>query len=248
VTMDTLSLVVHVAAGLLAILAGYVAIFAPKGGDLHRRSGTLFVYAMIVMGVGAVVVGALRGTEGLSGGPLAAYFVITALTTVRPVDRRIDLALLAGVLSISALSYAGAMEGRSSIGGAPVGMIVFVATVALLAGLGDIRALIAPPAGARRIARHLWRMCFGFWFATGSFFLGQMDEFPAWLQKPALMAIPAMLPPVLMFYWLWRTRVRKSLAGLELRRDRASTASAAAAASFSCPPQGGPADLRSASS
>jgi hypothetical protein len=47
-------------------------------------------------------------------------------------------------------------------------------------------------------------MCFAFWIATGSFFLGQMDEFPVWLQKPALMMIPAMLPLVLMAYWLLR--------------------------------------------
>lgn len=61
-------------------------------------------------------------------------------------------------------------------------------------------------------------MCFGFWIATGSFFLGQMDEFPAWLQRPALMAIPAMLPLVLMIYCLWRIRIRRALAGLVLRQ------------------------------
>jgi len=34
----------------------------------------------------------------------------------------------------------------------------------------------------RRIARHLWLMCFGWFIATGSFFLGQQQVFPAWLR------------------------------------------------------------------
>jgi hypothetical protein len=89
----------------------------------------------------------------------------------------------------------------------------------VLSALSDIRLLRgAVNVGRRRIARHLWRMCFAFWIATGSFFLGQMDEFPVWLQHPALMAIPAMLPLVLMIYWLWRIRIRRVLAGLVLRQ------------------------------
>ena len=40
---------VHIIAGLLAILAGFVALFAPKGAHLHRRFGRLFAAAMAVM-------------------------------------------------------------------------------------------------------------------------------------------------------------------------------------------------------
>ena len=36
--METISLAVHIVAGILAILAGYTALFASKGADLHRRS------------------------------------------------------------------------------------------------------------------------------------------------------------------------------------------------------------------
>ena len=224
--METASLVVHVVAGSLAILAGYVAIFAAKGGRLHRQSGTLFVHAMLVMAVTATVVAAFRGISGsLGGGPTVAYFVVTAVTAVRPVHRRLDAAMLVVALSVSALSYAraaGALsEGRYAIDGVPVAMTLFLATVLLLAALSDVRGLRGDaPVGRGRIARHLWRMCFAFWMATGSFFLGQMDEFPRWLQRPALVAVPAMLPLALMVYWLWRIRARRVLAGLVLRRAR----------------------------
>src|SRR5258706_5374571 len=40
---------VHIIAGLLAILTGAVALSAPKGGTLHRKSGIVFVCAMLVM-------------------------------------------------------------------------------------------------------------------------------------------------------------------------------------------------------
>ena len=43
-------LMVHVAAATLALVTGYIAIGVSKGGTLHRRSGLLFVYAMVVMG------------------------------------------------------------------------------------------------------------------------------------------------------------------------------------------------------
>ena len=221
--METASLVVHVAAGLLAILAGYVAIFAAKGATLHRRSGLVFEYAMMVMGLAATVVATLRDLPGSrTGGLLAAYFTITAFTAVRPIDRRIAMLLLVVPLSaatMGALGIADALaRGRMSVSGVPIPMILLFTVISVLAATSDVRLMRAPAVGTRRIARHLWRMCFAFWIATGSFFLGQMDEFPVALRKPALLAIPALLPLVLMFYWLWRVKGKRALAGLLLRR------------------------------
>ncbi len=46
----------HIFAGLLAITAGGVALAVVKGGRLHRETGTIFVYAMLVMsGMGAAM-------------------------------------------------------------------------------------------------------------------------------------------------------------------------------------------------
>ena len=57
---------IHVAAGGLALVLGAVA--------LHRRSGLLFVYAMLVMGISASILG------NVGGGLMTIYFVGTALT------------------------------------------------------------------------------------------------------------------------------------------------------------------------
>ena len=58
--------------------------------------------------------------------------------------------------------------------------------------------------GAQRIARHLWRMCFALFVASGSFFLGQAQVFPKPVRIYPLLAIPALLPLLLMLYWLAR--------------------------------------------
>src|SRR5688572_25522187 len=87
---------IHVAAGGLAIVLGAIALLVQKGGTVHRRSGILFVYAMLVMGMSASILGLRKGglTDGnVAVGLLALYFVGTALTTVRPASRwtrRID--------------------------------------------------------------------------------------------------------------------------------------------------------------
>jgi hypothetical protein len=46
---------IHVAAGALAIVFGFTALFVKKGGTIHRRGGMLFVYAMLVMGTTASI-------------------------------------------------------------------------------------------------------------------------------------------------------------------------------------------------
>src|SRR5688572_3797503 len=77
---------IHVAAGALAMVLGAIALSARKGGKLHRRSGLLFVGAMIVMGTTASLLGFLKtpGDANVFAGFLTLYFVGTALTTVRP--------------------------------------------------------------------------------------------------------------------------------------------------------------------
>jgi hypothetical protein len=65
-------------------------------------------------------------------------------------------------------------------------------------------------AGRPRIMRHLWRMCFGLFIATGSFFLGQQQVFPAFLRGSIFLTVLAVLPLPLMIYWLFRVRFSKT--------------------------------------
>jgi hypothetical protein len=87
--MNSMLLPIHIAAGGLAIMLGALALSVRKGGTTHRRSGLLFVYAMLVMGITASILGLLKGPNdpNVTAGITVAYFVGTALMTVRPASR-----------------------------------------------------------------------------------------------------------------------------------------------------------------
>src|SRR5688500_1422108 len=95
-------LTIHITAGALALVTGFIALFASKGARLHRNSGLVFVGAMVVMGLSGATIAAQLGESGnVLGGMLAAYLVVTAVTTVRPFpgSRWVDLAAMAVALA-----------------------------------------------------------------------------------------------------------------------------------------------------
>jgi hypothetical protein len=90
-------------------------------------------------------------------------------------------------------------------------MCFFLGVVLLLAAAGDMRMLARGGiSGKPRITRHLWRMCFGLFFATLSFFLGQQQVFPAFLRGSIFLTVLAFLPLPVMIYWLIRVRFSKA--------------------------------------
>ncbi|HMG04406.1 MAG TPA: hypothetical protein VK581_03035 [Chthoniobacterales bacterium] len=213
--MNSTLLPIHVAAGGLALVLGAVALLVKKGGTIHRRSGLLFVYAMLVMGISAAILGNI-------GGLMAAYFVVTALTTVRPVSpwtRGINVAALAVAVGLALLDILGGAKAfnspRGLLNGVPFGMLFFIAAVMILAAIGDVRIMrFGLPRGGPRLARHLWRMCFALFIAAGSFF-SIRERVAKILPEPfttaPMRALPILLIFGAMFYWLWRVRRRRPL-------------------------------------
>lgn len=217
------ALVVHIAGGALALVAGFVALAAAKGATLHRKSGIVFVGAMVVMGLSGAGIAAVAGVpSSVTAGLMAAYLVVTALTTVRPPAagaRWLDLGGMVVAFGVGLATLAMGLQtvaaGAFARDGVPVPMIFLFGAVYLSAGVGDLRVIRSGPLrGARRIARHLWRMCFALFVASGSFFLGQADEIPEPLRIYPLLAIPAFLPLLALVYWLWRVRVRRGSRGI----------------------------------
>src|SRR5262245_16201609 len=155
-------LVVHFAAGLTGLVTGFVALALPKGSKLHRSFGRVFVYAMVTMGFLAAGIAAYGGSMSPLGGFFAAYLVFTGMTTVRPLQRepqwwKVGLGLFAltfGVLSIiDGVRVMGTPTGTRN--GVPFGMLLFLGTIGVLAGAGDLRAIRAGALeGTRRLARH----------------------------------------------------------------------------------------------
>jgi uncharacterized membrane protein len=230
------TLLIHIAAGLLGIISGYVAVFAAKGGTLHRRGGTVFVYSMLVMGLSGAWIAFVRQIEtSVIGGLLTAYLVATGLAAVRPATAAVRRVELGAMLVAAAVGLTSAVFAAQALGapsgtrnGVPARMFIIFAAIALLSAAGDVRRMRSGGArGTARIARHLWRMCFALWVAAASLFLGQADELPESIRIFPLLAIPSFLPLLLMAWWLWRIRVRKALGEMAAAGARRWTGPAA---------------------
>lgn len=211
---------VHIAAGIIALLAGYLALAATKGAPWHRRAGMVFVYAMVTMSLSGALMEAL--TKSLTSvnvvaGLLTFYFVATALRTVRPKPQVLSWIDSAGVVlavGVSALAFVAGVEMARR--GRPEAAPSFIfGIVGLLAAVGDTRMIRAAGIqGSFRLRRHLWRMCFAMWVAAASFFWGPPNRVPELIRIPALQAMAVLTPIAAMLYWRWKLRTRKSLRGV----------------------------------
>lgn len=220
------ALAVHFAAGLVSIVAGAIALSVAKGGQLHKQSGLVFTVGMVVLGLTAAGIGTYEHRPGqVFGGLLAAYLVVTATTTVKRLPglgHRVDVALMVLAFAYAVASlYGGVTEWLDPtikvIGRPRVVPPLVIGSVMLLAAVGDLRAIRAGAGGlrgSRRLARHLWRMCFGLFVATGSFFLGQMKFVPAPVRIVPLLLGLAFAPILFLAYWMWRVRVRGRMSGI----------------------------------
>jgi uncharacterized membrane protein len=217
---------VHIAGGIVGLLSGTAALIFRKGGRRHVLAGKVFIASMLIMSAFAVYLAVLKHQPGnIGGGILTFYLILTAWLTARRRDGQTsiyDWALLLIPLALGALTWmAGLQKMRSPAPpeeGVPAGMNFFMGTVMLLAGTGDLRMLLGGGvAGAKRVVRHLWRMCFGLFIAAGSFFLGPSNRPLRLLSavglgqhlSPALFGTSlymflSVLPLVLLSFWVFR--------------------------------------------
>jgi hypothetical protein len=228
-------LLVHLCAGSLGLLSGTAAMSFRKGSPRHVLAGRVFVASMLTMAVGAVYLAITRHQPGnIGGGILAFYLIGTAWLTARRRDgetSRFDWVALLIPLAIGIFSWMigikVVLSGASSQDGVPVGMTFFMGSVCLLAAAGDVRMLVGGGVhGAKRIARHLWRMCYGLFIAAGSFFLGPSNRplrllsavgigqhLPSAFFSTTLYLILTILPLILLIFWLVRVRFTNAYNG-----------------------------------
>jgi uncharacterized membrane protein len=210
------ALILHVGAGGIGILSGYAAITARKGEGLHRVFGTVFFLAMLTMAAMASFMAVLIPQRGNAlGGLFAIYLVATAWTTVKRKEGSLgqfEKRALPFVFALAAAYVIFGLQATMSPSGELDGLsaaiyFVIAGVVALAAGL-DLKVILRGGiSGAQRIARHLWRMCVSFFFATGSFFIGQQKDMPAFMHGAPILYVLALAPLVLMIFWLIRVRL-----------------------------------------
>jgi hypothetical protein len=201
---------IHIAAGTLSVLAGTAALIFRKGKRAHRTAGSVFVISMTVMAVTAAVLG--KNVGNFVAGGLTIYMVATAWVTARRRDNEAGLVEIAAFLAALACALAGFYSAYLYATGAKepenpfiIFANLFVSSAIALAALGDLSVVLRRGiSGAQRIARHLWRMCFGLLIAVGSFAAQGVGALPAAIPGPALLLASMLLVLVAMSYWLVR--------------------------------------------
>ena len=238
-------LLVHIAGGTVGLLAGTAAIIFRKGSARHALAGRIFVVAMLIMGSFAAYLAIVRHQPGnFGGGVFTFYLILTAWLTARRRDgetARFDWLLLVIPLALGTLTWVNGIaivrSGVDPPDGVPVGMSFFMGSIMLLAAAGDVRMLVGGGiAGAKRIARHLWRMCFGLFIAAGSFFMGPSNRpfrllstvglgqhLPMALFSTGVYLVLTIAPLILLVYWLVRVRFTNLYKGKSIQAATAAS-------------------------
>jgi hypothetical protein len=196
-----------------------------KGERLHRAFGNAFFIAMLTMAGVAAIMAAVLVARGVSAqwtnvfaGVFTLYMVGTAWGTVKRKAGTVGGfeagAFIAG-LGIAAIALFAILPmtlgpaGRES--DVPVVAPLMFAGAALLGAAMDLKVVLNHGiSGPERIARHLWRMCLGWFIATGSFFLGQQKDMPALMHGSPILLALGVAPLPLLLFWMLRVRLTKA--------------------------------------
>jgi hypothetical protein len=199
---------IHIAAGTLSVLAGAAALLLRKGAKAHRTAGTVFVGSMVIMALTAALVG-MKDPGNTVAATLTIYMVLTAWMTARRKDKGAGVFEIAACVAALACALGGFWSAYLIATGAKEAdnpYIVFaticISSVMALAALGDFSVVLRRGiAGAQRIARHLWRMCFGLLIAVGSFAAQGAEALPPALPRGELLLASMAVVLLAMAYW-----------------------------------------------
>lgn len=211
----------HVAPGVLAVAAGATALAAPKGRPVHVQAGRLFVVAMGLTSAVGAVLGLVRAETfyiTFHAGMLALCLLASGWLTARARSGALGLdSVVVGavnLINVGVLVLIGGLAARSeeSFQGFPAEDYLFLAGMGFVAVAGDATLLWRLSLSERhRIARHLWRMCLGFFIAAGSAFTGPgAAAFSETVRQSGVLTLPELAILLIMVFWLARTLFARS--------------------------------------
>jgi hypothetical protein len=221
-------LALHIGSGTVGLLSGAAALSFRKGSRSHRVGGNVFFISMLAASAAGAYLGFKNSEmDNFFGGILTFYLVATAWVSGKRKDGEVGTFEWVGLvvaLMIAAASVIYGIEAALSLtgtkGGSPASGYVLPGFVALLAVVGDARMLLRGGlAGAQRIARHLWRMCFALFVACASIFLARPQLFPDLLRKAHILFVLGILPLILMVFWLIRVLLTNAFKGTAAPRQ-----------------------------
>lgn len=204
----------HFLAGCISLAGLCVAFAAPKGALLHRAGGLIFVITMLALtstGLWMSISREILFTVFLS---LISFHCILSGWAAAG-NNKLAHIITRGSWASSSLIAIGAIWGGQiaraapgkQLNDLPVGAFYFVAALSTLIFLQDLTYLLFHSNSQnKRITRHVWRMGFSAFLATGIFFFGNNHVLPDFLRAPIILATPVILVVILTVFHAFRTR------------------------------------------
>lgn len=198
-------LVLHIAAGVIALIGFWVAGLARKGSPLHRRVGRIYLGAMLgVVGTALPMAGFHLAAGRVGIGVFLGYLVVITATSMWLSWRAVQLKRDAAAFYSRAYLVVGALNVLAGLGVFAVGvargqaLLMGFCWVGVFIGVGMLRAAWAAgrtaPAGTWWLREHYGAML-GNGVATHIAFLGiGMRPLLQALDSPIAMLLPWFLP------------------------------------------------------
>jgi uncharacterized membrane protein len=194
----------HIIGGGAGITTGAIAVASRKGGKIHRALGEVFFWVMLVCYIVAAGVAPFLDDgqrPNTIAGVMALYLLLSGRAAARKPEIKAGIFQVAGLVVALTIAVAGALfmkmgaeSPTGTIDGSPPEAFVVFMAAGLFAAAGEIHVLVRKAlSGPARIARHLWRMCFSLFIASGSFFLGQIQVMPQWMRESAIPYVAALV-------------------------------------------------------
>lgn len=212
-------MLIHVACGTLAVLAGFIAMCAPKGKPVHVKSGQVYMVTMLGMAIaGGAIALLLPQSINVFASLLTIYLVITSWHAGRNnkiVRRSFEIF---GCIFICVLAFFTLKTGldvmhseQQHLHGFGYNAFFVIGTMALVAAIGDVSLMLRGEiTGKQRILRHLWRMCLSYFIAAGSLFEGPgVKVFPEVIKESGILGVPVPLIMLFTLYWILKTLLPK---------------------------------------
>lgn len=205
----------HFLTGCVSLAGLAIAFATPKGSKFHRLGGLCFVISMLILtttGLWMSIAREILFTVFLS--LISFHALLTGWAAASKSEIAVQLTKCSALSS--ALISGGAVWGGVYAASTPTGMLnglssgafYFIAGVAALLAAFDLRYAVAQSqTKSMRISRHLGRMGFSSFLATGIFFFGNNHVLPEAMRTQIALVAPVISVIALTVFYAIQVRL-----------------------------------------
>lgn len=211
----TVFITIHAVAGMIALITGTISVIAKKGGKVHKKSGKVFFYGMIVAGSSGIIASLLPEHYNpflFVVGLFSIYLVVSGyralgFTKIKTkAQLRPDILLAWGMMVVAVLMVL--FGGYVLIKIDTIGIVLLIfGVIAFFNGYTDLKAFRnLKTLRAKAIRLHIGKISGGYIAAFTAFLVTNqiLPTLLSWL-------LPTVFGTIFITYWLRKMRRKKKV-------------------------------------